>query len=76
MSDLEDIELDLLLEGIYRVYGMDFRQYARTSLRRRVRNLLQAEKLTIQAIDLSARGLSKLARYLEKRRQERQRQGN
>jgi hypothetical protein len=32
----------------------------------------QAEKLTIKAIDLSARGLSKLARYLETRRQERE----
>ena len=31
----------------------------------------QAEKLTIKAIDLSGRGLSKLARYLETRRQER-----
>ncbi len=46
MSDVEDIELDLLLEGIYRVYGMDFRQYARTSLRRRVRNLLYSEKVS------------------------------
>jgi hypothetical protein len=33
----------------------------------------QAEKLTIQAVDLSARGLSRLARYLEERRKERQR---
>jgi hypothetical protein len=32
----------------------------------------QAEKLAIQAIDLSARGLSKLARYLEARQKERQ----
>jgi hypothetical protein len=31
----------------------------------------QAEKLAIQAIDLSARGLTQLARYLEARRQER-----
>lgn len=31
----------------------------------------QAEKLTIKAIDLSGRGLSKLAQYLETRRQER-----
>jgi hypothetical protein len=31
----------------------------------------QAEKLTIKAIDLSGRGLSRLARYLETRRQER-----
>ena len=31
----------------------------------------QAEKLAIQAIDLSARGLAGLARYLEAKRQER-----
>src|SRR5215216_2098607 len=31
----------------------------------------QAEKLTIKAIDLSGKGLSRLARYLETRRQER-----
>jgi hypothetical protein len=31
----------------------------------------QAEKLTIRAIDLSGRGLSRLARYLETRREER-----
>ncbi len=31
----------------------------------------QAEKLTIKAIDLAGRGLSRLARYLETRRQER-----
>jgi hypothetical protein len=31
----------------------------------------QAEKLAIQAIDLSARGLAGLARYLEARRHER-----
>ena len=31
----------------------------------------QAEKLTIKAIDLSGRGLSRFARYLETRRQER-----
>jgi hypothetical protein len=31
----------------------------------------QAEKLTIKAIDLSGRGLSRLAHYLETRRQER-----
>ena len=32
----------------------------------------QAEKLAIKAIDLSGRGLSRLARYLEDRRQERE----
>jgi len=31
-----DIELDLLLEGVYRRYQHDFRHYARASLRRRI----------------------------------------
>ena len=34
--DREDIEIDLLLEGVYRHYGVDFRQYSRASLRRRL----------------------------------------
>jgi chemotaxis protein methyltransferase CheR len=37
-DSLEDIEIDLLLEGIFRQYGFDFRNYARSSLRRRIRN--------------------------------------
>jgi len=36
-------ELDLLLEAVYRRYGYDFRDYARASLRRRVRNIMEAE---------------------------------
>ena len=35
-TELQEIELDLLLEGIYRRYGYDFRDYARASLRRRI----------------------------------------
>ena len=42
---LEDIELDLLLEGIFRQYGFDFRNYARASLRRRVQNLIRDERI-------------------------------
>jgi chemotaxis protein methyltransferase CheR len=34
--DLEDIEIDVLLEAVYRRYGFDFRNYARASLRRRL----------------------------------------
>lgn len=34
--DLEKIEIELLLEGIYRKYGFDFRAYAYSSLRRRL----------------------------------------
>lgn len=40
---LEDIEIQLLLEGIYRYYGYDFRNYALSSLKRRIRNFLSAE---------------------------------
>ncbi len=42
---LEDIELDLLLEGIFRQHGFDFRNYARSSLKRRVRNFIRDEKI-------------------------------
>jgi chemotaxis protein methyltransferase CheR len=34
--DLEEIEIDVLLEGVFRRYGFDFRNYARASLRRRL----------------------------------------
>src|SRR5579871_913741 len=44
-SELDALELDLLLEGIFRHYGYDFRQYARASLRRRVASVLEAEGL-------------------------------
>lgn len=45
-SDLEQLEIDLLLGGIYHHYGFDFRDYARASLRRRLWNQVRAEKLT------------------------------
>jgi chemotaxis protein methyltransferase CheR len=44
-SSVEEIEIDLLLEAIYRIRGFDFREYARTSLRRRIQNRLRAEKI-------------------------------
>jgi chemotaxis protein methyltransferase CheR len=48
---LESLELDLLLEAVHRMYGYDFREYARTSLRRRVRAIMQGEKVaTISAL--------------------------
>jgi chemotaxis protein methyltransferase CheR len=47
----EEIEIDLLLEGLYRQYGFDFRGYARSSLRRRVRSVLASERLeTVSAL--------------------------
>lgn len=35
-NELEEIELRLLLEGVYQRYGYDFREYAPASLKRRV----------------------------------------
>jgi len=40
-SDIEDIEINLLLEAIYQRYGHDFRHYARASINRRVRAAVQ-----------------------------------
>ncbi|NEU72414.1 protein-glutamate O-methyltransferase CheR [Hassallia byssoidea VB512170] len=45
-NELEDIEIQLLLEGVYRYYGFDFRNYAMASLKRRIWNTIRAEKLT------------------------------
>ena len=44
-ESLEEIELQLLLEGIFRHYGFDFRNYAMSSLRRRVRNFVRSEDI-------------------------------
>src|SRR5438093_11334150 len=44
-QSIEDIEIDLLLEGIYRQYGFDFRNYALASLKRRVRNFIRDEHM-------------------------------
>ncbi|HVE78228.1 MAG TPA: protein-glutamate O-methyltransferase CheR [Gemmatimonadaceae bacterium] len=43
--ELEKIEVELLLEGIYRHYGFDFRSYAYSSLRRRIWKRIQQEGL-------------------------------
>ena len=42
---LERIEIELLLEGIYRHYGFDFRAYAYASIRRRLWKRIEAEGL-------------------------------
>ena len=48
---IEDLELRLLLEGIYQRYGYDFREYARSSIRRRVWRRVTEEGLsTISAL--------------------------
>jgi len=44
--ELEQIEIELLLEGIYQHYGFDFRSYAYASIRRRLWKRIEAEGLT------------------------------
>src|SRR5438552_1768831 len=41
--ELEDLEVQLLLEAVYRRYGFDFREYAPASLRRRLWRRVHAE---------------------------------
>jgi chemotaxis protein methyltransferase CheR len=63
---LEDLEIDLLLEALYRQHGLDFRGYARSSLRRRVRGVVAAEGLaTVSALtDKTLHDPESLARLL------------
>lgn len=44
-EDLENIEIRLLLEGVYQYYGFDLRNYAFETLKYRMWNLIQAENL-------------------------------
>ena len=49
--ELEDIEIGLLLEGLYRVHGFDFRDYSRTSIKRRILEMVRTEKVaTVSAL--------------------------
>jgi chemotaxis protein methyltransferase CheR len=45
-EDREKIEIDLLLEGIFRLYGYDFRNYAYASIRRRIWHRINAMRLS------------------------------
>lgn len=48
---VESLEIDLLLEAVFRMYGYDFRDYARASMRRRVENIMRAEGVdTVSAL--------------------------
>jgi chemotaxis protein methyltransferase CheR len=50
-SELEKLEIELLLEAVFRHYGFDFRAYAYASLRRRIWKRVEAERLaTISAL--------------------------
>ena len=50
-DNVEALELELLLEAVVRLYGYDFRDYARTSMRRRIANIMKQEDVdTISAL--------------------------
>jgi chemotaxis protein methyltransferase CheR len=55
-ADLERVEIELLLEGIFRQYGFDFRSYAYASIRRRLWKRVEAEGL-VNLSELQARVL-------------------
>jgi len=44
-AELERVEIELLLEGVFRHYGFDFRSYAYASIRRRLWKRVEAEGL-------------------------------
>ena len=44
-SDLERLEIELLLEAVFRHYGFDFRAYAYASIRRRLWKRVEGEEL-------------------------------
>ncbi|MFF2447210.1 CheR family methyltransferase [Neobacillus sp. NPDC058068] len=45
LNELQEIEINLLLEGLFQKYGYDFRGYVRASLKRRILNRMKAERL-------------------------------
>jgi len=44
-TEIEKIEISLLLEGIYQRYGHDFRNYAYSSIKRRIQHRIEIDKL-------------------------------
>jgi chemotaxis protein methyltransferase CheR len=68
-DDVEELELELLLDGIHRRYGPDFRRYARASIRRRLWNMIRQENLgTISGLQEKVlhdpRAMQRLVRHL------------
>lgn len=45
VNNLEDIEIGLLLDGLYQAYGFDFREYSRASIKRRILEMMRAEHI-------------------------------
>lgn len=48
-DDIENIEIRLLLEGMFMRYGYDFRNYKSSFIRRRIQNIMREENLSDMA---------------------------
>jgi chemotaxis protein methyltransferase CheR len=48
--EIEEVEIDLLLEALRRVYGYDFKHYARASLKRRIKGFLKKTEISNYSI--------------------------
>ncbi len=57
---LEDIEIHLLLEGVYQYYGYDFRNYALSSLKRRIQGFINSEGLAEKVLQNAKSGIFSL----------------
>lgn len=66
-ATLQDIEVFLLVEAIYQRWGYDFRDYSPASLKRRIRRIVELEKLSsISALqDRVLRDSTVMQRFLE-----------
>ena len=64
-NEIERVEVQLLLEAVYRRYGYDFRSYARASIDRRVRQFLSGQQLGVIS-DLIPRVIHLQAKLLAK----------
>jgi len=67
-SEIQNIEIDLLLESVYRRWGYDFRSYARASIDRRVKQFLSGTGCAsiaemIPTVLRDGEFFSRLARY-------------
>ena len=45
INEIQNIEIELLLEALYRRYGYDFRDYSRAHVKRRILNRLASSQL-------------------------------
>ena len=63
-SEITDIEIDLLLEAIYRRYGYDFRNYSRASIERRLTQFLTDKKFNTYS-EITGRTLRDVAFFNE-----------